>query len=129
MNMTPWSVLVALFVLFAAPPGLLSAQAPTESSARPSTEAAARHTAEVDAIFERWDSPDSPGCAVAVGQNGSPVLTRAYGMADLEHDIPNSAETIFEAGSVSKQFTVAAVALLALDGRLSLDDDVRTYVP
>jgi len=50
-------------------------------------------------------------------------------MADLEHDVPNRPDTIFEAGSVSKQFTAAAVLLLARDGKLSLDDPVRKYIP
>ena len=57
------------------------------------------------------------------------MLAKGYGSADLEHDIPITAETIFEAGSVSKQFTAAAVLLLARDGKLSLDDPVRKYVP
>src|SRR6185295_13369699 len=57
------------------------------------------------------------------------VLSKAYGMADLEHDVKNDPETIFEAGSVSKQFTAAAVLLLARDGKLSLDDPVRKYIP
>lgn len=83
----------------------------------------------VDGIFEPWNSVDSPGCAVGVAVNGLTVLSRAYGMADLEHNIPNTPATIFEAGSVSKQFTAAAIVLLALEGRLSLDDDVRQYVP
>jgi CubicO group peptidase (beta-lactamase class C family) len=61
--------------------------------------------------------------------NGLTVLSQAYGMADLEHNIPNTPATIFEGGSVSKQFTAAAIVLLALDGLLSLDDDVRQYVP
>ncbi|HXV62326.1 MAG TPA: serine hydrolase domain-containing protein [Vicinamibacteria bacterium] len=84
---------------------------------------------QVDAIFEPWSSLKTPGCAVGVAQKGLTVLSRAYGMADLEHDIPNAHDTIFEGGSVSKQFTAAAVILLALDGKLSLDDDVRKYVP
>ena len=50
-------------------------------------------------------------------------------MADLEHDVANTPDTIFEAGSVSKQFTAAAVLLLAKDGKLSLDDPVRKYIP
>ena len=83
----------------------------------------------VDEIFARWDSADSPGCAVGVTENGLTILERAYGMADLEHGIPNTPDTIFEGGSVSKQFTSAAVVLLVLDGKLSLDDDVRKYVP
>ncbi len=84
---------------------------------------------QVDRIFEQWDSIDSPGCAVGVAQHGLTIFSRAYGMADLEHDIPNTPATIFEGGSVSKQFTAAAVVLLVLDGKLSLDDDVRKYVP
>jgi CubicO group peptidase (beta-lactamase class C family) len=83
----------------------------------------------VDAVFSRWASDAAPGCAVAVARDGREVLTRAYGMADLEHDVPNTPATIFEAGSVSKQFTAAAIVLLVLDGRLSLDDDVRRYIP
>jgi len=83
----------------------------------------------VDSIFAPWNSVRSPGCAVAVAQHGLTVLSRAYGMADLEHDVPNTPATIFEGGSVSKQFTAAAVILLVLDGKLSLDDDVREYVP
>jgi CubicO group peptidase (beta-lactamase class C family) len=82
----------------------------------------------VDQIFARW-SQTTPGCAVGVSVDGKSVLEKGYGMADLEHDAPNRADTIFEAGSVSKQFTAAAVLLLAKDGKLSLDDLVRKYVP
>lgn len=83
----------------------------------------------VDAVFAEWDSTESPGCAVEAAIGGRSVVSRAYGMSDLEHGIRNTPATIFEAGSVSKQFTAAAIVLLALDGRLSLDDDVRKYVP
>lgn len=86
-------------------------------------------TVRVDSVFRQWTGNETPGCAVGVSRGGRMVLARAYGMADLEHDIPNSPATIFEAGSVSKQFTAAAVMLLVLDGRISLDDDVRKYVP
>lgn len=86
-------------------------------------------SAGVDSIFQRWDSTTSPGCAVGVDQGGATILARGYGMADLEQGTPNTGSTIFEAGSVSKQFTVAAVVLLAKEGKLSLDDDVRTYIP
>jgi len=85
--------------------------------------------AQVDAIFEPFNGTRTPGCAVGVSEGGVPVLLRAYGMADLEHDVPNRPETIFEPGSVSKQFTAAATILLALDGKISLDDDVRKYIP
>ncbi len=92
-------------------------------------ETAAVEPAAVDAIFERFDGTDTPGCAVGVSESGEPVLLRAYGMADLEHDVVNTPETVFEPGSVAKQFTAAATILLALDGRISLDDDVREYIP
>jgi CubicO group peptidase (beta-lactamase class C family) len=83
----------------------------------------------VDRIFAGWTSGVTPGCAVGVARDGKPILERAYGMANLEYDVSNSAETIFEAGSVSKQFTATAVVLLALDGKLSLDDPIRKYLP
>ncbi|HEX5870473.1 MAG TPA: serine hydrolase domain-containing protein, partial [Longimicrobium sp.] len=83
----------------------------------------------VDSLFAAWNNPQSAGCAVGVAQNGRTVLARAYGSANLEHDIPNTPETVFEAGSVSKQFTAAAIVLLARQGKLSLEDDVRKYVP
>jgi CubicO group peptidase (beta-lactamase class C family) len=89
---------------------------------------ATSHEARVDQVFARWTAA-TPGCAVGVAKDGKPVLEKAYGMADLEHDVPNRADTIFEAGSVSKQFTAAAVGLLARDGKLSLDDPIRKYIP
>ena len=82
----------------------------------------------VDAQFSAW-STETPGCAIGVADGGRIVLERAYGMADLEHGVPNRPDTIFEAGSVSKQFTAAAVLLLARDGKLSLDDPVRKHIP
>jgi CubicO group peptidase (beta-lactamase class C family) len=82
----------------------------------------------VDEIFAKW-SASTPGCAVGVAVAGKPVLVKAYGMADLEHDVRNTPDTIFEAGSVSKQFTAIAVLLLAKEGKLSIDDPVRKYIP
>jgi CubicO group peptidase (beta-lactamase class C family) len=82
----------------------------------------------VDAIFSKWNNT-TPGCAVGVAVRGKPVLVKAYGMADLEHDVPNTPDTIFESGSLSKQFTAMAIMLLAQDGRLSLDDQVRKHIP
>lgn len=86
-------------------------------------------TAKVDELFAPWSSRESPGCAVAVGENGRTILSRAYGMADLEHDAAITTDTIFEAGSVSKQLTTAAVLLLAQQGKLSVQDDVRKHFP
>jgi CubicO group peptidase (beta-lactamase class C family) len=84
--------------------------------------------AAIDKIFSRWTA-SSPGCAVGASARGGPRLATAYGMADLERSVPNTAATIFEAGSVSKPFTAAAVLLLARDGKLSLEDPVRKFVP
>lgn len=95
----------------------------------PAQRAPSVETASVDSIFDRFDGTRTPGCAVGVSSEGVPVLLRAYGMADLEHGVPNRAETVFEPGSVSKQFTAAATILLALDGEISLDDDIREYIP
>jgi CubicO group peptidase (beta-lactamase class C family) len=83
----------------------------------------------VDAVFQPFAGRETPGCAVSVAKGGKTVLSRAYGMANLEYSVPITADTIFEAGSVSKQFTAAAIGLLVEDGKLSLDDDVRKYVP
>jgi len=84
--------------------------------------------ADVDAIFSGYTS-QTPGCAVGVSVDGAMALQRGYGMADLEHDVPITPETIFEAGSVSKQFTAAAVLLLEADGRLRLDEPITKYIP
>lgn len=84
---------------------------------------------DVDRIFARWNTPATPGCAVGAAVDGKPVLAKGYGMADLEHDAKITPDTIFEAGSVSKQFTAASVLLLARDGKLSIDDPVRKYIP
>ncbi|HEX2210786.1 MAG TPA: serine hydrolase domain-containing protein, partial [Longimicrobium sp.] len=106
-------------ILFVVPLSLLAA---TAAAAQPDL------APRVDSMFARYDA-QSPGCAIGVAQNGRTLLSRAYGMADLEHDIPNTPETVFEAGSVSKQFTAAAIVLLARQGKLSLDDDVRRWIP
>ncbi|WP_420636050.1 serine hydrolase domain-containing protein [Candidatus Palauibacter sp.] len=104
--------------------GLACAQADSGESPDGAVELAA-----LDAVFAEYDDPEGPGCAFAVARDGQEVMARAYGMANLEWDIPNTPETVFEPGSVSKQFTAAATILLALDGRIELDDDIREYFP
>ena len=83
----------------------------------------------IDAAMASLDGGDRPGCAVGAERAGRVALTRAYGMANLEHAVPITAATVFEAGSISKQFTAAAVLLLADEGALDLEEDVRAYVP
>jgi len=83
----------------------------------------------VDAVFAQWDRADSPGCALGVYAGGQTVYARGYGVADLEHDVPITPDSVFYAGSVSKQFTAMAAALAIRQGRLGADDDVRRFVP
>jgi len=82
----------------------------------------------VDRLFSSWHNA-TPGMAVAISQNGNLIYHKAFGLASLELAVPNTVETIFECGSVSKQFTAAAILLLAKEGKLPLTDDVRKYVP
>ena len=90
-----------------------------------STRAQQRSHAKVDAIFENWDTPDTPGCALSVIRDGAITYKRGYGMANLEYGIPITPSSIFHVASVSKHFTVMAILLLSREGTLSLDDDVR----
>lgn len=84
--------------------------------------------ATADRVFAQW-TKDTPGCAAGVAQNGKVLLTRGYGTANLETGTPITAETIFESGSVAKQFTATAILLLMSDGKLRLDDRVQKYLP
>ncbi|MEM7085530.1 MAG: serine hydrolase [Bacteroidota bacterium] len=84
---------------------------------------------QVDELFTAWSGKDNPGASVAVVKDGAIIYKNGYGMANLEYDIPNSPNTIFHVASVSKQFTVFALLLLESQGKLSLDDDVRRYIP
>jgi CubicO group peptidase (beta-lactamase class C family) len=83
---------------------------------------------EVDKVFAQWDKPTSPGCALSVSKDGSIIYKRGYGMADLDHDIPITPTSVFHVASVSKQFTAMAIHLLAQQGKLSLDDEVRKHI-
>ncbi len=85
--------------------------------------------AAIDALFAEFDRSGSPGCGLAVAQDGELVYSRGYGYANLDYDIPNTPETLFDVGSVTKQFNAACISMLALEGKLSLDDDVRDWLP
>ncbi len=84
---------------------------------------------KIDQLFAEWDKTSSPGASVAVAQNGKIIFSKGYGSANLEYDIPNTPITIFHVASVSKQFTVFAILLLQEDGKLTLEDDIRKYIP
>lgn len=85
--------------------------------------------ARADSIFRPWAGNDAPGCAIAVDHGDSATYRGAFGLAELEYRIPNADTTIFEAGSVSKQFAAASVLLLEARGLLSLDDPIQTWFP
>src|SRR6478672_6516044 len=88
--------------------------------------------ASAERAFEKYAKASvapAPGCAAAVSLNGETVFEKAFGLADMEHDVPNTPQTIFESGSVAKQFTAASLVLLQQDGKLSIDDPVRKYIP
>jgi len=83
----------------------------------------------VDKLFAQWDKPNSPGGALAIVKDGKIIYKRGYGMANLEHNISISPTTVFNIASVAKQFTAMSILLLARQGKISLDDDIRKYVP
>jgi CubicO group peptidase (beta-lactamase class C family) len=84
---------------------------------------------QIDAIFSAWDKKDSPGCALGVFKDGKVAYSRGYGMASLEHGAPITKDSVFYAGSVSKQFTAMTAALAIQQGKLSYDDPIRKYLP
>jgi len=84
---------------------------------------------KVDQLFTKLDKADSPGAAVIVIKDGAILYKHGYGSANLEYDIPITPSTVFHVASVSKQFTAFAIALLASRGKLSIDDDIRKYLP
>lgn len=84
---------------------------------------------QVDELFTVWDTNNTPGAAVAIVKDGAIVYKKGYGIANLEYDIPITATSIFHVASVSKQFTVFSILLLEKQGKLSLDDDIRKYIP
>jgi CubicO group peptidase (beta-lactamase class C family) len=84
---------------------------------------------QVDEVFSPWDNNSTPGAAVAIVKDGSIIYKKGYGLANLEYDIPISTSSIFHIASISKQFTVFSILLLEKQGKLSLEDDIRKYIP
>lgn len=84
---------------------------------------------KVDKLFAEWAKPDSPGCALAVVQDGKVVYQKGYGVANVDYSTPIKPTTVFHVASVSKQFTTFCIELLADEGKLALKDDVRKYLP
>ena len=84
---------------------------------------------QIDAFYAPWNQGETPGCAVGVVHQGKLVFAKGYGLASLEHQVPFKPETVSDIGSVSKQLTCFGIVLLAQEGKLKLDDDIRKYLP
>lgn len=84
---------------------------------------------KVDAVFREYDQTNSPGCALGIYRDGKIAYERGYGVASLENSVAITPQTIFDLGSTSKQFTAFSILLLEREGKLSLDDDVRRFIP
>jgi CubicO group peptidase (beta-lactamase class C family) len=85
--------------------------------------------ASVDQIFSDLQKPGSPGCALGVYRDGKALYTKGYGLASVELNAPITPQTVFDIGSTSKQFTATSILLLEKQGKLSLSDDIRKYLP
>jgi CubicO group peptidase (beta-lactamase class C family) len=86
-------------------------------------------TSRVDKLFEKWDKPGSPGCALGIVKDGQLIYKRGYGMANLDYNVAISPQSVFDIQSMDKQFTAMSILLLAKRGKLSLDDEIQKYLP
>ena len=111
---------LALFAMAALLPEGVAAQSASDRAALDSVDRYVRAELERQRI---------PGMSVAVLRDDSILLARGYGFANLEHRVPATDSTIYQSGSVGKQFTSAAIVTLAREGKLGLDDPIRKYLP
>ena len=86
-------------------------------------------TSRIREVFEPWNSTKTPGAAIAIIKDGIVIFEEAYGSANLEFGVQNTPETLFNIASNSKQFTAYAMLHLAQEGKISLEDDIRKYIP
>ena len=106
-------------LLFLWAPFIAAAQAPASDTT----------AAAIGRLFADWITTETPGCAVGVGRSGKTLYERGFGLANLETNTPVTPATIFQAASIAKQFTAMSIMLLVRDGKLSLDDDIRKFIP
>ena len=88
-----------------------------------------KRTAAVDEVFADLTKAGSPGCALGVYRDGKILYSKGYGLANLEESVAITPQSVFDIGSTSKQFTAASILLLEKQGKLSVNDDVRKYIP
>jgi CubicO group peptidase (beta-lactamase class C family) len=96
---------------------------------QPRRDATESMIAQVEELFGQWNRPDSPGCAVGIVRCGELIYSKGIGSANLEHQAPNTPQTVFETASFAKSLTCACIALLMDEGKISPDDDLRKFVP
>src|SRR5229473_2428915 len=88
-----------------------------------------KKTAAVDEVFADLTKAGSPGCALGVYRDGRIIYSKGYGLANLEENVPITPQSVFDIGSTSKQFTAASILLLEKQGKLSVNDELRKYIP
>lgn len=115
---------IAAFLLIVA-----GASHATDTSSAKADASDAKRGAAVDALFAEYAQPGNPGAAVGIYRRGQRLYARGYGLANLEHAVPITSQTVFNLASVSKQFVAFSIALLAREGKVDLDADIRTYLP
>ena len=118
----------AVRIIIIAGSALLAWFLPSDSSSAqtyPHTEI----TTQVDELFAEWDGATAPGAVVGIFMDGGIIYSKGYGLANLDYDIPITPQSVLRIGSISKQFVAMCIAILADQGKLSLDDDIRTYIP
>ncbi|WP_329804482.1 serine hydrolase domain-containing protein [Flavobacterium facile] len=86
-------------------------------------------TNDIDGLFSMWENSNGPGGVVLVTQNNKTVFEKAYGLENISYKISNTSESVFNIGSMSKQFTAMGIVLLQMEGKLSIDDDIKKYLP
>jgi CubicO group peptidase (beta-lactamase class C family) len=128
---TASAILVVLFLLLTLVPtsGIAIAQDVHGKAGMATPKTNPSFSKQVDILFAKWARRDTPGGALVVLKDGKIIYERGYGMANLEYGFPNTPTTIFHVASISKQFTAFSIHLLAQESKLSLDDDVRKYLP
>lgn len=89
----------------------------------------ASEVSQIDDLFKTWQQPNHPGGSIAIMRSGVVIYSKAFGLASLEYQIHNEPNTLYNAASVSKQFTALGIILLHLRGKIDIDADIKTYLP
>src|SRR6201990_1941204 len=119
----------ALLISTNAAPVLAASNNASQNSAAKSNGNQQKLDAAVDEVFQDLTASGSPGCALAIYRGGQIIYEKGYGLANIEENVSISPKSVFDIGSTSKQFTATSILLLEKDGKLSVQDDVRKYIP